>query len=811
MKRSSRTLLFSLLISIFLIASGCSSAQGDDEEVDKASLEIMDKNKEDTTTYKSGDFIYEPKDDEISFDETAEVYFYKNLINVYLDSAVSEAEATELADKVEGDVVGIVQGDVNGLQIQVEADSYDELNQLADEYKADDLVKLVSLSTPLFSSQTEIEEDTTSLEEFIETPSVSEFIEKNADKFEPVQIGMVEAKDLNEEDKESYTNSLTVNKNDTDLVSVQFNDKEAKENKENKAITEFKIVTEIKEQLKNNATIINNSFKNQVMSKEKYKDENDIKQLDSSDLSYESYIKANEHASDNVSVQLIIALDELLASENNDFLIIQEVVQGYELAEDETEIDDKLNAEQVSYFANINERTYELAEEQNKEGIENELTEMLNHIIVVGDAKETENIHFGETVDVVSPSENEIISAGPTLSSVTALIKSFHPEMTSDELKEELFSSSMNEVTTKDKDTEEAYPVLNLAGFMYADTLKNYDDLLDMYQTAITEQWEYEKLFDANIGPYADERPAIPTDYGYELKDINGNGKPELILGIDQSIQEIYTLIDDKPEKIVGGNLRSEINIQHDGTIIESDMNPGSGEITETLSELLVDGSKKEIKSQTYPFTEEVSKDYDDSDLISHSFKKIVSKDANETDEKEEKAEKTESKKENEENDSNEALTDDELKGIVETNYNEIENALKDMPLNDLYDQHHDYEDGQEMWASGINPDTPFYKDVKALFYPKVEDLVTEKEGMQFIIDEKFADFHNPAGISFFTPFNDIEILSKETDTFKIKQIIEEKQDIDTSYYEFIIDYKKEDGKWKLAGGEDVSDWQRGQ
>lgn len=808
MKKSSKTLLFSLLISIFLIASGCSSAQGDDEEVDKASLEIMDENKEDTTTYKSGDFIYEPEDDEISFDEAAEVYFYKNLINVYLDSAVSEAEATELADKVEGDVVGIVQGDVNGLQIQVEADSYDELNQLADEYKAEDLVKLVSLSTPLFSSQIEIEEDTNSLEEFIEMSSVSEFIENNADKFEPVQIGMVDVKELNEEDKESYTKSLTANKNDTDLVSVQFNDKEAKENKENKAITEFKIVTEIKEQLKNNATIINNSFKNQVMSKEKYKNENDIKQLDSSDLSYESYIKANEHASDNVSVQLIIALDELLASENNDFLIIQEVVQGYELAEDETEIDDKLNAEQVSYFANINERTYELAEEQNKEGIENELTEMLNHIIVVGDAKETENIHFGETVDVVSPSENVIISAGPMLSSVTALIKSFHPEMTSDELKEELFSSSMNEVTTKDKDTEEAYPVLNLAGFMYADTLKNYDDLLDMYQTAITEQWEYEKLFEANIGPYADERPAIPTDYGYELKDINGNGKPELILGIDQSIQEIYTLIDDKPEKIVGGNLRSEINIQHDGTIIESDMNPGLGEITETLSELLVDGSKKEIKSQTYPFTEEVSKDYDDSDLISHSFKKIVSKEVNETDEKEEK---TESKKENEESDSKEALTDDELKGIVETNYNEIENALKDMPLNDLYDQHHDYEDGQEMWASGVNPDTPFYKDVKELFYPKVEGLVTEKEGMQFIIDEKFADFHNPAGISFFTPFNEIEILSKETDTFKIKQIIEQKQDIDISYYEFIIDYKKEDGKWKLAGGEDVSDWQRGQ
>lgn len=798
MKKTFKTILFIILTSLLLLIGACSSSEEDNAEADTATIEILDKNKEDTTTYEDEDFVYEPKDDDISYDEDAEVYFYNNLLNVYLDSAVSEEEAIELADKIDGDVVGLVQGDVNALQLQVEAELYDELSQLADEYKAEDLVKLASPSTPMYTSQTEAKEENTSLEEFVETSSISDFIEKNEDNFDPVTVGMVEVEESTDEDKETFSNRLNANKNEIDLVTIQFNDKEAKENKENKAVTELKIITEIKEQLKDDATIINNSFKNQVKSEEKYEAENET------EISYESYLNANENVADIVSAQLIIGLDDFLNSENNDFLLIQEVGKGYQLAEDEKDTEAEFNAEQAGYFANINERTYELAEELNQEKLDNDLTDMLNQIIVVGETEEIENIHYGDVVDIVSPSGSDVVS------SAVALIQSYNPEMKANEVKVELLSSSMDEVATKNKENDETtYPIVNLAGFMYAETVKNYDDLLETYQTAITEQWGYEQLHEKDIGPYADERQSIPNDYGYEFKDINRNGKPELILGDDQFIQEIYTLVNNKPEKIVTGYLRSEINILHDGTIIDSNLSPGSGEITETLFELLEDGSKKEIESYTYPFTEERSKDYDEGDMISHSFKKIVSKEADETQGKEE--EKAESKVEDKEKDTEEALTDDEIKDIMTENYNEIEAALNNLPLNNLFDQYHDYQDGEEIWISGVNSETPFYKDVHALFYPKVKDLVTDKAGMKFLIDQKFADFHNPAGISTFTPFDDLEILSKEIDTFEIKQIIEQQQDVEISYYEFILNYKKEDGKWKLADGEDVSDWQPGQ
>src|SRR5690625_3220901 len=113
-------------------------------------VEVSEENQDKTITHENGDFIYTPANEEIGYDSGEKIFFYENLLNVFLVSEISDEQAEELAHVVNGDLVGKILGSINMLQIQVEEESLNGLNELADRLENDEFVKYAGSSTPSF-------------------------------------------------------------------------------------------------------------------------------------------------------------------------------------------------------------------------------------------------------------------------------------------------------------------------------------------------------------------------------------------------------------------------------------------------------------------------------------------------------------------------------------------------------------------------------------------------------------------------------------------------------------------------------------
>lgn len=468
---------------------------------------------------------------------------------------------------------------------------------------------------------------------------------------------------------------------------------------------------------------------------------------------------------------------------------------------------------------------------------------MLNHTIIVGGAEQTkdENVYqtpewvsYGNPIDIVAPAANLMVGddlingtsfATPMVSGAAALVWSRYPDLTAKEVKERLLDTSLDHVVWKESSTKGPYRMLNLSAFLGEESVRPsltetylveypyYDQLLRTYRKAVQEQWGQDRLDRKEFGPIHYEPQPLPKDYGYELRDINGNGVPELLLGVYREdgkaeINEIYTLQNKKPKKVFESAIRTNVHMYQDGTIETCSSLQAGSMLQCLLYQLDPDGARKWRagyegnygQSATYKaisdpesntgkvVTQEelnvLRKKYSESKILDHSFTPFLSK-----------KEKTAGK--------SDALSDKEIENIVKVNYSELEGPLMDIYLGDLFEQYHDASEGQEIWESGVSPSDPFYQDVYKMLYPEVKDLAAE-EGMESLINEAFSIYWQPpAPGSFFGPSYDLEVLDKDSKHFKVKQTKEiGPQDVGGESYilVYVIDYVKKDGKWKFAG-----------
>lgn len=344
-------------------------------------------------------------------------------------------------------------------------------------------------------------------------------------------------------------------------------------------------------------------------------------------------------------------------------------------------------------------------------------------------------------------------------------------------------------------------------------TSRHYEKMMSTYRKAISEQWDPEQLYKFDLGPVQYSPEPLSKEYGYQLIDINNDGKPEMLLGsqLDDGrgwIDEIYTLVNNRPVKIFSSGIRHGAEILCDGTIAEHAVIALGEGVSETAYYELSNNGVKNLKvgyqenaahgtyqrlNEKRESMEEISEAEVEKSLLQYQAIEYI----------EPLFTPFLSEAEVEKSDKEAKLTDDEIEKIVRENYDKIEGPLIEVNVSNLFDKYYDVEDAQEIWESGVDPNHPFYKDIHDLFYPEVEELVLE-DGMEFLINEAYALFWQPTEpISFYGPAYDLEVLAKESDRFAVKQTkIIGPQDIGGTSYDvvYIIEYEREDGKWMLAG-----------
>lgn len=411
------------------------------------------------------------------------------------------------------------------------------------------------------------------------------------------------------------------------------------------------------------------------------------------------------------------------------------------------------------------------------------------------------------------------------VSGAATLIWSYNPDMTAKEVKELLINSSKDTVI-ESKGDKDSYPMLNMTAFLnehpyyesvtetYLNEFPYYNELIENYYLAVGQRWDTRELSEMDLGPsYHDPQP-LPEDYGFELRDINGDGVPELILGIygTDMINEIYTMQNNEPTNIFKSNLHYYSYIYSNGTIHTYSSERVGSIFGRVYYKLNNDGSKQEFftyyeradksgfyedaSDSAHPIStleiEEINKKHLETDIINHSFTPFVIDWEAVPERKEIEA----------------RLSDEEIENLLNNSYQEIEPAVMDVHFKDLpvlFDKYYDYSDGEDMSKNGVNPNHPFYEDVYALIYPNVSDVVSEK-GMETLVNQSFSYYWDPASpSSFMAGPNEIDVLINENAFFRVKQTNEiGPQDYGSDpYYEtYLIDFIKEEGTWKFAGSE---------
>jgi len=123
-----------------------SQSVGISDETDKAAIEVA---KENIITYEDGDRVYIPEKKDLVYDNTECVRYFDNLIGVYLWTDVDETVINDLADLVQGEVVGHVSGSCNYLQIAVPHSDISTIKEYSETLMNNENVLYASYESPV--------------------------------------------------------------------------------------------------------------------------------------------------------------------------------------------------------------------------------------------------------------------------------------------------------------------------------------------------------------------------------------------------------------------------------------------------------------------------------------------------------------------------------------------------------------------------------------------------------------------------------------------------------------------------------------
>lgn len=431
-----------------------------------------------TVSYDNGDVIYMPAEEDLVYDADENIIYYDNLLIVYLISDMDEDSAIELAEIVNGTVVGDISGAVNVLQIQVESTDLSALNVYAETLMESDDVIYATYDFPMFISETSEDENPWS--------DTGEVIEDKGNEDDPdgndwwvEAIGAYTAWDITDEldlssisvgiidsgfdlDHEDLTDNISLLAGyDTNSESDHGTHVTGIIGADNNAVgirgiadsanllcadrtpesgvnytNSGEYIEIIKQMIESDVRVINNSWTYQLFSEDAWAEDeygwsawiSDLFGIVDITTEYESYIEELETACENSAITCMMLIYQLEISGYNDFIIVQGAGNGYTTTGNSGPGVDA--SEYAGFFCSIDEELFDDVQSfigTFSTGTQFEqyaYEDIKDHIIIVGAVQNEQDTdgnysmsyysNYGETVDICAPG-SEIYSTLTTL------------------------------------------------------------------------------------------------------------------------------------------------------------------------------------------------------------------------------------------------------------------------------------------------------------------------------------------------------------------------------------------------------------
>ena len=122
-------------------------------------IEIPEEYADDVIIYENGDYIYIPGEEHLAYDEDEYLIYYNNEILVYTEADLNRNQKQELADEIEGVIVGEVSGYVNMLQIAFAETDYQRICEKRDVLLTHDTVVYAGCDIPLETDEFDLDSE----------------------------------------------------------------------------------------------------------------------------------------------------------------------------------------------------------------------------------------------------------------------------------------------------------------------------------------------------------------------------------------------------------------------------------------------------------------------------------------------------------------------------------------------------------------------------------------------------------------------------------------------------------------------------
>lgn len=121
----------------------CQNILGDDADVDEPLEPTVE-----TVDLGNGDSIYALTDEQVAFDFREGMHYVDNILLAFVEKGLSASQKEQIAEKVDGAIVGELKGDLNLLQIEVEAANLSALRTKARTLMQDSRVNYATIDAP---------------------------------------------------------------------------------------------------------------------------------------------------------------------------------------------------------------------------------------------------------------------------------------------------------------------------------------------------------------------------------------------------------------------------------------------------------------------------------------------------------------------------------------------------------------------------------------------------------------------------------------------------------------------------------------
>lgn len=420
-----------------------------------------------TISYENGDFLYIPMEDEIVYDDTEKVVYYDNLLLVYMLDEVDDKRAEEIAQTVNGEVIGEISGSINVLQLRVEDTELRDIMSKAELIMSFDDVLYASYEYPIqpdyeaidnnpWCDWGEIEADRGNEANPAGNDWWAEAIGaytawENSDDLESIRVGVIDNgfdqnhTDLNgklyflnqyPQNEEAYhgthvTGVIAANNNDIGIRGIVDNAeilcasfyKRLSDGRYENLLSSGEYIEIIKRLIESDVRVINNSWGQHVYSIERYERE---LQSNSGNIvlapaayasrieqAYADYRELIKEQVTRTAIDCILIISSMHLNDEKDFIIVQAAGNGYDNG------GEGYDARWAGFFCGIDSECYEELEKETQGKLLNigmDYNIIDEHILIVGAVENTTDeagnyqmtsfSNYGPTIDICAPGKD---------------------------------------------------------------------------------------------------------------------------------------------------------------------------------------------------------------------------------------------------------------------------------------------------------------------------------------------------------------------------------------------------------------------